>query len=129
MYKPNTHSHALTRIRTHKFISSINGLDYQIGGWIGVSQSRNFHPPSPKFIKPPLNERRPRYVAMFQIRYGLDDRDSIPGRYKVLSLLHRVQTISAPNQPIKCVPGTLSLGTERPRREADHSPLSSAEVK
>jgi hypothetical protein len=31
--------------------------------------------------------------------------------------------------PIQCVPGTLSLGIKRPGREADHSPLSSAEVK
>jgi hypothetical protein len=31
--------------------------------------------------------------------------------------------------PIKWVPGALSLGANRPRREADHSPPSSAEVK
>jgi hypothetical protein len=31
--------------------------------------------------------------------------------------------------PIQWVPGTLSLGVQRPEREADHSPTSSAEVK
>jgi hypothetical protein len=31
--------------------------------------------------------------------------------------------------PIQGVPGSLSLGVERQRREADHSPPSSAEVK
>jgi hypothetical protein len=31
--------------------------------------------------------------------------------------------------PIQWVPGALSLGVKRPVREADHSPLSSAEVK
>jgi hypothetical protein len=31
--------------------------------------------------------------------------------------------------PIQWVPGALSLGVKRPRREADHSPPSSAEVK
>jgi hypothetical protein len=31
--------------------------------------------------------------------------------------------------PVPWVPGTLSLGVERPGREADHSPPSSAEVK
>jgi len=31
--------------------------------------------------------------------------------------------------PIHCIPGALSLGLKRPRREADHSPPSSAEVK
>jgi len=31
--------------------------------------------------------------------------------------------------PIQCVPGALSLGVKQPGREADYSPLSSAEVK
>jgi hypothetical protein len=31
--------------------------------------------------------------------------------------------------PVQWVPGSLSLGIKRPNREADHSPLSSAEVK
>jgi hypothetical protein len=31
--------------------------------------------------------------------------------------------------PVQYVPRVLSLGVERPRREADHSPPSSAEIK
>jgi hypothetical protein len=31
--------------------------------------------------------------------------------------------------PIQWVPGALSLGVKRPRREADHSPPSSVDVK
>jgi hypothetical protein len=34
-----------------------------------------------------------------------------------------------PTQPIQWVPGTVSLGVKRPRREAEHSPPSSTEVK
>jgi hypothetical protein len=34
-----------------------------------------------------------------------------------------------PTQPVQWVPETLSLGVKRPRREADHAPPSSAEVK
>jgi hypothetical protein len=33
------------------------------------------------------------------------------------------------HSPFQCVPGALSLGIKQPRREADHSPPSSAEVK
>jgi hypothetical protein len=37
--------------------------------------------------------------------------------------------LGGPTQPpIQWVPGALSLGVKRPGREADHSPLSSAEV-
>jgi hypothetical protein len=40
------------------------------------------------------------------------------------------RTALEPTQPpIQWVPGALSLGEKRPRREADHSPPSSAEVK
>jgi hypothetical protein len=40
------------------------------------------------------------------------------------------RTALGPTQPpIQWVPGALSLGVKRPRREADHSPPSSAEVK
>jgi hypothetical protein len=61
--------------------------------------------------------------------HGLDDRVSrIPfpaagtGNF---SLHHHVQNGSG----AQWVPGALSLGVERPGREADHSPPSSAEVK
>jgi hypothetical protein len=45
--------------------------------------------------------------------------------------LHTVsRTVLGPTQPpIQWAPGALSLGVKRPVREADHSPLSSAEVK
>jgi hypothetical protein len=40
------------------------------------------------------------------------------------------RTALGPTQPpMQWVPGTLSLGVNRPGREADHSPPSSAEVK
>jgi hypothetical protein len=40
------------------------------------------------------------------------------------------RTALGPTQPpIQLVPGALSLGVKRPRREADHLPPSSAEVK
>jgi hypothetical protein len=40
------------------------------------------------------------------------------------------RTILGPTQPpIQWLPGALSLGVNRPVREADHSPPSSAEVK
>jgi hypothetical protein len=38
-------------------------------------------------------------------------------------------TLETTQSPIQWVPGAISLGVERPGREADHSPLSSAEVK
>jgi hypothetical protein len=40
------------------------------------------------------------------------------------------RTVLGPTQPpIQWVPGAFSLGVKRPRREADHSPTSSTEVK
>jgi hypothetical protein len=57
--------------------------------------------------------------------------------FSLLSLLDFISTITivvrtalGPTQPPnQWVPGALSLGVKRPRREADHSPPSSAEVK
>jgi hypothetical protein len=64
--------------------------------------------------------------------YGLDDRGTrvrFPAEAGNFSLHHRVQNGSGPTQPpIQWVPGVLSLGVERPEREADHSPPSSTEV-
>jgi hypothetical protein len=63
--------------------------------------------------------------------YGLDDRGSrvrFPAGTGNFSLHHRVQNGSASQPPIQWVLGALSLGVKRPRREADHSPPSSAEV-
>jgi hypothetical protein len=62
--------------------------------------------------------------------YGLDWRDSFPGRGKRFFSTHRVQTGSgahATSYPIG--KGALSSGVMRPGREADHSPPSVAEVK
>jgi hypothetical protein len=58
--------------------------------------------------------------------YGLDESQQGPE----FSLLHIAQTGSGPTQPpIQWVPDAFSLGIKRPRREADHSPSTSAEVR
>jgi hypothetical protein len=65
--------------------------------------------------------------------YELDDRGSrfrFPVGAENLSLHRRVQNGSGAHPAsYQWVPGVLSLGIKRPRREADHSPPSSAEVK
>jgi hypothetical protein len=64
--------------------------------------------------------------------HGPDDRDPrvrFPGGAGSFSLHHPVQNGSGPTQPIQSVPGVLSLEVKRPRREADHSPPSSAGFK
>jgi hypothetical protein len=46
------------------------------------------------------------------------------------SLHHRLQTGSGARQPpVQWVPGALFLGVKRSRREANHSPPSSPEIK
>jgi hypothetical protein len=40
-----------------------------------------------------------------------------------------VAVLGASHPSVQWIPGTLSLGVKRPRRVADHSPPSSAEVK
>jgi hypothetical protein len=61
--------------------------------------------------------------------YGLDRPCSIPGIVP-FSLIHNVQIASGATQPhIQLLPGALSPGVKRQRREADHSPPSSAEDK
>jgi hypothetical protein len=65
--------------------------------------------------------------------YELDDRCSrvgFPTGLGNFSLHHRVQNGSgAPLASYGRVPRAISLGVKRPGREADYSPLSSAEVK
>jgi hypothetical protein len=62
--------------------------------------------------------------------YGLDCCGSSPGRGKRFSLFHSIQAASGPiHPPIQWVPRSVSPGVKRPEREADHSPLSNAEVK
>jgi hypothetical protein len=65
--------------------------------------------------------------------YGLDDRDvksSSPGRDKnfLFSMTSR-PALGSTQPPIQLVPGALSPGVKRPRREAHRSPAVSAEVK
>jgi hypothetical protein len=63
--------------------------------------------------------------------YGLDDR-GFESQQGLGSSLFTIVTRPAPEPtqpPIQWVPGALYLGEKRPRREADHSPPSSAEVK
>jgi hypothetical protein len=65
-------------------------------------------------------------IIIIIIIIGLGDRRSkvrFPVGAVNFSLHHRVQNA------IQWVPGALSLGVKQPGREADHSPLSSAEVK
>jgi hypothetical protein len=65
--------------------------------------------------------------------YGMDDRGSrirFPAGAGNFSVHHRVQTGLKPTQPpIQWVLGALSQVIKRLRREAGHSPPSSAEVK
>jgi hypothetical protein len=63
--------------------------------------------------------------------YGLDARGvgvRVSGGEIVFPLSHVVQTCSeAHRPPIQWLPGALSSGVERPGREADNSPATSAE--
>jgi hypothetical protein len=62
--------------------------------------------------------------------YGLCDRGSIPGRGNVFLYSIAFRPNLGPTLPlIQWVPRALSPGVKRPRRETDHSPASSAEVK
>jgi hypothetical protein len=94
--------------------------------------------PTPLITKPVITPdpevSQSRYSSVgIALGYGLDDwgsRVRFPAEAGNLSIPHRVQNGSGPTQsPIQCVPGALSLGVKQPEREADHSPLSSAEVK
>jgi hypothetical protein len=65
--------------------------------------------------------------------YGLDDRGSrVRSPEEAGNFLFTIASITAvgPTQPpIQWIPGALSLGVKRPRRETDHSLPTSAEVK
>jgi hypothetical protein len=62
--------------------------------------------------------------------YGLDDRVWFQARAGILFFATAFRPALGPTQPpIQWVPGALSLGVKRPRREADHSSTSIAEVK
>jgi hypothetical protein len=65
--------------------------------------------------------------------YGLDDRGSrvrFPAGAENFFFTSVFRKALGPaHPPTQCVPGAFSLEVKRQRREADHSPLSSAEVK
>jgi hypothetical protein len=63
--------------------------------------------------------------------YGLDDRGfgvRVPVGLRFFSTSSR-SAVGSTHPTIKWVPGALSLGIKRRRREADHSPPASAEAK
>jgi hypothetical protein len=64
-------------------------------------------------------------VTRLQAR-RLKNRDSIAGRSRDFSLLHRAETGSG--APDRWVPWTLSTDVEWPGHEADHSPPSNVKV-
>jgi hypothetical protein len=62
--------------------------------------------------------------------YGMNGRSSIPFVENRFSIVHSVQTDYGTHPAsYAVVKGTLSPGVKRPVREANHSSLSSAEVK
>jgi hypothetical protein len=63
--------------------------------------------------------------------YGLDDRGvrfRVPVGSRIFSTSSR-PALGPTQPPIQYAPGTLSTAVKRQRREADHSPPASAEVK
>jgi hypothetical protein len=64
--------------------------------------------------------------------YGLDDRGvGVPSPGRVKNFLFSMSSrpaLESTQPPIQWVPGALSPWVERPGREADHSPPTSAEV-
>jgi hypothetical protein len=69
-------------------------------------------------------------LCCIALGYGLDGRvfESRQGMGIVLFTASR-PALGLTQPPVQWVPGALLLGTKWPRREADHSPPSSAEVK
>jgi hypothetical protein len=62
--------------------------------------------------------------------YGLDGQCSIPGRARIVYLVHRVQIDSGAHLVTYTrIPGSPSPGVKQRKREADHSRPSSVEVK
>jgi hypothetical protein len=69
--------------------------------------------------------------SIYWLGYRLDYRSSIAGRGKEFFSSPPLQDRiwPPPPHPIQWVPGALSLCVQRSRRESDHSPVSSVEVK
>jgi hypothetical protein len=62
--------------------------------------------------------------------YPIGIRIFTPCNNYICFLFRQLLQLEEPTQPpIQWVPGALSLGVNRPRLEADHSPPSSAEAK
>jgi hypothetical protein len=72
------------------------------------------------------DRRRDRAVSRErERRYGLDDKKG----QNFLSSTSSTPALGSTQPPIQQVPGFLSPGVRQPRRKADHSPPTSAEVK
>jgi hypothetical protein len=71
--------------------------------------------------------------SVWRLGYGLEDRGStvrFPAGMGIFLFTTVSRTALRPTQPpIQWVQGDHSLGVKRPRREADHSPPSSARIK
>jgi hypothetical protein len=65
------------------------------------------------------------------LSFGLDDGgfEARQGLGIFLFITASRPALGSTQSPIQWVPNALSLGVKPPRREADHSPPSSAEVK
>jgi hypothetical protein len=74
--------------------------------------------------------KEPSYLSGTTLGYGLDDRGFESRKGLGIFFHHRVQTGSG-THPASYPMGTRGSfpGVKRPGREADHSPLSSAEIK
>jgi hypothetical protein len=70
--------------------------------------------------------------SVWRLGYGLDDRGSrvrFPAGLGIFLFTTASSTALEPTHPpIQWVRGSPSMGVQRPGREADHSPPSSAEV-
>jgi hypothetical protein len=91
-----------------------------------------FHAPAIHLLPGLPSGRFPsKFSTVTRVGYGLDDQGSIPGRSEDFFLFTAVsrQALGPTQPPINWVPGALSSGIKRPGREADHSPLTSAEAK
>jgi hypothetical protein len=61
--------------------------------------------------------------------YGLEARGSIPGKGRMFFSTASRRALGHTQPLIQCVADDVSPGIKQQRREADHSPPSSAEVK
>jgi hypothetical protein len=78
-----------------------------------------------------IPEEEPGELSGIELGYELDDRGLECRRWLLIFLLITASrpALGPTQPPIQWVPGALSVGVKRLGREADGSPLSSAEVK